>query len=279
MQSPDSSGLRLVGRSARLSVLALMGGMGLLIAVPAVADISPALDRASISLGAFHADPTFNASANTRYGRLDSGDLESNSVTMPRLKADLVLFDGQGLSFDYYRYRTDYAKAFSRDFNANATSVTTSATGNLDLKLDFAKLAYKWWLGSGNTTLGLGAGAAYYRINLGGNAAATVNGAAGNFSDSYTNSAVAPLLEMGLRHAINPDLRLFADASGMRKNGGRLHGKIYNAALGLEWFPVKNIGLVLDYGVSHIDLVHDGSSNANLQVKLKGPSAFIKARF
>jgi hypothetical protein len=29
--------------------------------------------------------------------------------------------------------------------------------------------------------------------------------------------AFAPLLEIGVRHAITPDLRLFADASGLRK--------------------------------------------------------------
>jgi len=157
--------------------------------------------------------------------------------------------------------------------------VATSATGNLNLKLEFAKLDYKWWLGTGSTILGLGAGAAYFRTTLGGNATATVNGTSGSVSSSYSDSATAPLLEIGLRHAINPDLRLFADVSGVRKNGGRLHGDIYNAALGLEWFPLRNVGLVLDYGMTHIDLTRDGNSNANLKIKLKGPSAFVKIRF
>jgi hypothetical protein len=81
-----------------------------------------------------------------------------------------------------------------------------------------------------------------------------------------------------LRHAISPDLRLFADASGVKKTGGRARGEIYNAAVGVEWFPAKNVGVVLDYGLTDID-IHRDDSNARFRVKLKGPSAFLKVRF
>ncbi|WP_269759299.1 hypothetical protein [Variovorax sp. E3] len=128
--------------------------------------------------------------------------------------------------------------------------------------------------------LGLGAGAAYYRATLGASANAVVNGQVGTYSESSSDNAIAPLLEIGVRHAISPDLRLFADASGVWKNGGRFHGNIYNASAGVEWFPVKNIGLVLAYGVTNIDLTRDTNfADTRLKVRLQGPSAFLKARF
>jgi hypothetical protein len=269
--SPRAGGL---ARLAGLSALAVLGAA----ALPAIAEPSPALDRASFSIGAFHADPTFNASVNTNFGRLDSGDVNRSSVTMPRIKADVLLFDSQGLSFDYYQFKRGYSDSLASNFTTGGGTVTTTGIANLDVKVDFAKLAYKWWLGSGNTVLGLGLGAAYYRLGLDLNATATGGGSTGSIRQSDSDDAVAPLLEVGLRHAISPDLRLFADASGVKKTGGRARGEIYNAAVGVEWFPAKNVGVVLDYGLTDID-IHRDDSNARFRVKLKGPSAFLKVRF
>lgn len=245
---------------------------GLLCLMPAAwAEPSPALDRISISAGAFQADPRFNASLAGDANRVDTGDIKPGKVTMPRVTADVLIGDSHGLSFDYYHFR--------RGYDAQAGSGNLSADARMDLGLDFAKLGYKWWLGSGNTVLGLGAGAAYYRIDINGRAAIGAGGIASSYRGSGTEDAFAPMLEVGVRHAINPDLRLFADASGVWKDGGELHGSIYNAALGVEWFPVKNLGVVLSYGLTDIDLTREGSADARLKVRLQGPSAFVKLRF
>lgn len=246
----------------------------------AQAEPSPALDRASISIGAFHADPELSGRVNTNFGLLDTGKLEPNKVTMPRIKADVLLFDSQGLSFDYYRYDRTYSDSFASNVNIGSGSVLTTGSASLDTQLDLAKLAYKWWLGSGDTVLGLGAGAAYYRIKLDANATADLGGGlTGAISDRYSDDAVAPLLEVGLRHQLTSTVRLFADASGIRKNGGSASGEIYNAALGVEWFPWKNVGLVLDYGVTKIEIERNDAANAQIKAKLRGPSAFLKVRF
>lgn len=263
----------------RLCTLAVLLGTAWLAATPAVAQVSPALDRFSLSVGAFHAEPTFGARVDTPYGRLDSGDVKRDAVTMPRISADLLLFDSQGLSFDYFRYSRSYSQSVGGNFTVGPNQVAASADATLDTKIEFAKLAYKWWIGSGNTVVGLGAGAAYYRVGLDARANATVNGTSAAFSTSESEDAIAPLLEVGVRHALTPDFRLFADASGVWKNGGKVHGSIYNAAVGVEWFPVKNVGLVLSYGVTDIDLKRDDTIDTRLRVKLQGPSAFLKARF
>jgi hypothetical protein len=266
-----------------LSALGALAGTGLLLAcAPALADPSPALDRFSFSLGGFNADPKINASLGTPFGSLQSGDIKPGRVTMPRVTADVLLGDSQGISFDYYQYKRDYAGqvASNNSFGSFGT-LSTFGNANLNTKLEFAKLSYKWWIGSGNTVLGLGAGAAYYRATLGASAAIAVNGQLGTFSQSSSDNAVAPVLEIGVRHAITPDLRLFADASGVWKNGGRFHGNIYNAAAGVEWFPVKNVGVVLAYNITNIDLTRSNSDSLDtrLKVRLQGPSAFLKARF
>jgi len=273
---------RPLANTSSLTTLGTLAGAGLLFAHAAAwAEPSPALDRFSFSVGAFSADPKFSASVSSPYGALRTRDLEPGRVTMPRVTADLLIGDSHGLSFDYYRYKRDYfGQAAGTESFGGFGTVNAIGNANLDVKLDFAKLAYKWWLGSGNTVFGLGAGAAYYRVEVGANANVAVNGRIGSLNEASSDDAIAPLLELGVRHAISPDLRLFADVSGVRKGGGRFHGSIYNASAGVEWFPVKNVGVVLAYGATNIDLAREGSTTeTRVKVKLHGPSAFLKARF
>lgn len=266
-------------RGARILALMAASGAGLMMSMPASAELSPALDRISFSAGAFRADPKFNASLNTEFGNLQSGDIGLGMELMPRVKADIMIFDSQGLSFDFFQYKRGYTGAIANNTNVNGTALTTVGNANLDIKLDFAKLEYRWWFGGGNTVIGLGAGAAYYKISLNANATASINSSTAGTSAEYSDDAVGPLLGIGVRHAISPDLRLFADASGMKHSRGRLNGDIYNAAVGVEWFPIKNVGVVLDYGMSQIDLTRDDAIDVKLKLKLQGPSAFVKVRF
>jgi len=266
-------------RRVRTLVLIAASGASLIMTTPALAELSPALDRVSISAGVLRADPTLNVALSSQYGNLGTGDVRLGSETMPRIKANLMLFDSQGLSIDYYQYKHGYAGGMSHSTSVNNNPLVTAVDANLELKLDFAKLAYKWWIGSGDTVLGLGAGAAYYKLDLKANASASLNQSIASTTGEYSDSAVAPLLEFGLRHAISPDLRLFADASGMKKSGGRSNGEIYNGTVGVEWFPVKNIGVVFDYGVSQINLNRLDTVDVNLKFRIQGPSTYVKVRY
>jgi hypothetical protein len=267
-----------------ISTLALMAisSTSLLVTTPAVAELAPALDRVSVSLGVFHADPKIDASLITQYGNLQTGNVPLGKETLPRIKADLMLFDSQGLSLDYYQYKHSYTGAVANNITGFGSTLRTTGNANLDFKMDFAKLSYKWWLGSGKTVLGLGAGAAYYKIDMNATATAYTNlggGATASTSGAFSDDAVAPLLEIALRHAVNPELRLFAKGSGVKKTGGRMHGDIYNAGVGLEWFPTKNVGVVLDYSMSQIDITRDATYETNLKFKVQGPSTFVKVRY
>lgn len=243
------------------------------------AEPSVALDRASISLGAFYADPRINIGADTQFGRLDAPDSNPDRTTIPRVKADLLIGDRHGVSFDYYRYDKNYTPTLSGQTIINGQPVTGTATADADLQLDLAKLAYKWWMGQEKDTFGIGLGAAYYSAKLEGSATGLVNGVSATARDSVSEHAYAPLLELAWRHAFTPEVRMYMEASGIKKNGGKINGHIYGGNIGVEWFPFKNVGFVADYGISKIQLHRDSNRDADLNIRLTGPSAYVKMRF
>jgi len=242
------------------------------------ADPSPALDRASVSVGAFYADPRINYEGDTNYGHIDSGSYKADHATLPRVKAQLLLGDTQGLDFDYYNYSKTYNPSLNGSTNRNGVPLTGNGKLDAKLKLDLANLAYKWWLGSGNDVFGIGVGAAYYRARIDGTASGVLNGVAGNARYSESENAYAPLLELGWRHAFSQNVRMYVDASGIKKNGGSIQGHIYGGAIGVEWYPTPAVGVVAEYSASKISL-HRERDATDVNVRLNGPAAYVKLRF
>ena len=93
---------------------------------------------------------------------------------------------------------------------------------------------------------GIGLGAAYYKVRFAARGGARAGDQATSFSDSYDASAWAPMLTLGRRHAFNEQWRMYANVAGVKKHGGNLSGHIWNAALGVEWFPWQHLGFALD---------------------------------
>jgi len=256
----------------------------------AYADPSPALDRVSISAGAFFTKPKIHAAGDTQYGYVETPEAKDGHTTLPRVKAEVLLGDSQGLSLDYFRYDKDYNPSLSgaTTYEGRPVSGTVTAQGNL--RLDLAQLAYRFWMGRGNDVFGVGIGGAYLHAKVGGSATGQLTGSALtavgapdliNFSGkgSASESGYAPLLEFAWRHSFNQDVRMYAEASGIKKNGGNIDGHVYGGAVGVEWFPAKNLGVVFDYGIQKIQLSRNGERDAELSMRLTGPSAFVKYRF
>jgi hypothetical protein len=253
----------------------------------ASAQQAPALDRVSIWLGGYYAHTDTTIGASDKSGQFN-GDFNlekdlgfNNHKTVPRARLDFLVGDSQGFSLDYYSVNRERSKSLTRDISYDGNDYSAAATVRGKLDFDFGSAAYRWWFGHGNDVFGLGLGGAYYRVHTGISGEASVNGSpVGQASSSSNDSAWAPMLQLGWRHAFNDQWRMYVDASGVKKNGGRLNGHIYNAALGLEWFPWKNVGLGAEYGYTRIRLNQRKQYyDANLDMKLDGPSLFVRFRF
>lgn len=276
-------------RSSRLALPLAGLALAAVSMATSTAQAAPAapLDRVSIAVGAFNVEPEIQVTANTEYGRIDSDAEKGSRVTLPRARVDLLIGDKHGVSFDYFKYSKGYATALQRGTVIDGVPITGSASFDGKLRLDFAKMAYKWWLGEGNDVFGIGLGAGYYRAKVGGTARADIVGSIAGVnvtrtltgSDSTSESAYAPLVELGWRHAFSPELRMYVDASGVKRDGGKINGKIYSGAVGVEWFAMPNVALVVDYGLQKIKLNRDSDRDASLNIKLSGPSAYVKMRF
>jgi hypothetical protein len=251
----------------------------------AQAQQSPALDRVSVSAGAFYAEPEIHLGGDTRYGRVDTPDDKIDDVTLPRVKAEVLIGDSHGISFDYFRFDEGYGADLAGDTVYEGRPVSGTLRADANLRIELARLSYKMWFGKEKNVFGVGLGAAYLRAKISGSASANVSATAPvqNYawsgSASASDSVWAPTVELAWRHALNEQVRFYAEASGVKKNGGNVEGHIYNGAVGVEYFPHKNIGLVLDYGIQKIDLHRNGERTADIDLKLTGPSAYVKVRF
>ncbi|WP_225737242.1 autotransporter outer membrane beta-barrel domain-containing protein [Dyella acidiphila] len=249
--------------------------------------LSPALDRFSIWLGAYYADTSTTLGAGlNRYdvsGHLNlQHDLGFPShQVVPRVRFDFLLGTSQGFSFDYYQIDQSRTKTLGTSiyFDGNTYDAAASATGRVNF--DFGSAAYKWWFGHQSDVFGIGVGAAYYRVHAGISGEASLNGQIiGNASTYTTDSAWAPELQLGWRHAFTNNLRMYVNASGVKKNGSHLGGHIWDAAAGVEWFPWQNIGFGAEYDYTRIkiDQQHHYYSD-DLALRMNGPTVFVRLRF
>ena len=247
---------------------------------------SPALDRVSIWVGGYYAKTDTNIGANDKSDQIKGHvNLEdalgfNEHKTVPRARVDLLLGEHQGLSFDYYSIDRSRSKTLSQDISYGGNDYLASAQVRGKLDFDFGSAAYRWWFGTGSDVFGVGLGAAYYGVHASIRGQASLNGETAQAYTSTDENAWAPMLQLGWRHAFTDNLRMYIDASGVKKNGSDLGGHIYNAAVGVEWFPWHNVGFGAEYNYTRIKLHQDHHSfDDNLDMKLNGPSAYVRFRF
>lgn len=280
MSRPVSTAIRPSVTALKCAILLGAAATGL-----AQAQQSSALDRMSVSVGAFRAEPKIHVGGDTRYGRVDTPDEKLSDTTLPRVKADFLIGDNHGIAFDYFRFDEDYAGAASGATVYEGRPVSGNISGDANLRIEMARLSYKYWLTHDKHAFGVGLGAAYLRAKISGSVSANLSTAAPvvNYSwsgaDSASESVWAPTIDAAWRYSLNDKVRLVAEASGIKRNGGTVEGHVYNASAGVEWAATQNVAVVLDYGIQKIDLHRNGDSNADLDLKLTGPSAFVKVRF
>ncbi|MEI7037672.1 hypothetical protein [Fulvimonas yonginensis] len=265
--------------------------LGLAANVAMAQDASPVLDRASVRLGGYYASTDTDVSvadpSDTLSGRINlEDDLGfDQDKAVPRVRADFLFGEHQGLALDYYNIDRSSHQVLARDISYDGVTYSADADVHARLDFDFGSAAWRWWFGQGDDAYGVGLGAGWYQVKtalvgdgaydpgVGGEQPVSV-------ATASNDSAWAPMLQLGWRHLFSDDWRIYLDASGVRKNGGRISGHIYNAALGVEWLPWRNLGFGLEYGYSQIKLHWRRSMyDADLDMTLSGPPAFVKLRW
>lgn len=255
--------------------------------VPVLAQHSPALDRFDLGVGTYYAHSSTTLGLGLSHGLFTTSlNLEDNlgfddSESLPRIRANLLIGDHQGLSLDYYRYSRVSGQSWNHTLALRDNRYRLHADLHGRVSFAFGSLAWRWWFGNDDNVFGVGFGASHYRASASLKGRVTVNGETRTSIDEDTGTtAWAPLLQVGWRHSFGRHWRMYFDAAGVFKGGGQLSGHIYNASLGVQWLPLERLGLALEYGVNsiHIKQEHD-HYNDSLDLQLYGPSAFVYLRF
>lgn len=255
----------------------------------AQADEPDPLDRWSLSVGGLRAvsDTTITARAGVdEYTAEGSFNLEDDLGLDSRQPVAHVRMDvlttperGQGLSLEYFGFDRENEVGIERSIVYEGYTYEASARVRGRLDYDFASAAYRWWYGDGATVWGLGAGLAYYRVDTLLEGEATFDGDSVYAATRSSDAAFAPLLALGWRHAFDDRWRVYADLSGVAKEGGALTGHIIDAGVGVEWFPWRRLGVALEYGHTKIRLTREREYwDARLDLTLRGPSLFLRLR-
>ena len=245
-------------------------------------DGAQALDRVSLWLGGYYPDTTFDIRAQANAAPDLNGHLrvDGGRETVGRARLDFLVFDSQGFTLDYYTLDRTRSQHLAHDFDYDGTSFQVDTDLQAQVKFSAGSAAWHWWFGSDADVFGIGLGAAYYKVELGLDGSADMNGQSTAASARWSDDAVAPLLTLGFKHAFSDSLRVYATASGVRKNGGALDGHIVDGRVGVEWFPWHNVGLGAEYGSTRIYLKrHAQQYDANLDIDLDGPALFARLRF
>lgn len=248
----------------------------------AVEKSMPVIDRVGVWVGGYNVDAEGDLSLSSLDGTQSTGQQRviDGSDVVKRARVDWLLFDRQGFSVDLYHYSQNKSLGVSEPFTYNGQSYSATAQLNTKTSFDIGNFSYRWWFGGEDTVAGVGVGAAYYKVKLNYTASATVGGLSQTISDGEKKDAWAPLLTLGLRHRISDQVRLYADVSGSKKNGGETYGDIVNAGAGVEWFPWRNIGLGAEYNHTRIRVNYKtDDAVAKLDLKLNGPALYLRMRF
>ncbi|GAB3511469.1 hypothetical protein [Pseudoxanthomonas daejeonensis] len=157
----------------------------------------------------------------------------------------------------YFQNGVESEKRLERDIVFEDHLYQASATVRGHYDVDAVEAYYTWWGFSEETwALGPRVGLTWYRIELGIELEADVNGrpvGSGGLEDAVSADLPAPTLGAAWRWTPAEDWRIVADAGWFSTEINGIDGDVTYVRTGLEWFPRDRIGVLLDYTLSNIN--------------------------
>lgn len=276
-------------RSRRRHFLPLALAAALLAAVPGAALAVEPLDTFNVSLGGYV----------TRFDTRVRADGEFFDGTPIDLSRDLGLdkddmigflgvswrpFERHEVGMLYFQNGVDSEKRLERDFVFEDHLYQASATVRGRYDLEALEAYYTWWgFLQENWALGPRLGLTWYKVELGVELEADVNGTpvgSGGLEDSVSADLPAPTLGAAWRWTPAEDWRIVADAGWFSTEINNIQGDVTYARAGVEWHPWERFGLLLDYTLSDIDARTDRNSfRGHLELRNSGLRMGVMYRF
>lgn len=260
---------------------------------PALADDHPMLDYIAVDAGIFSNKLTANVRVDGDVKRsgtsLDfSRDLgQGGTQSLPFLSASWRPWERHEFEFNYFHDDNDHSRTINRSLVFNNQTIAVGSTLSSKFKLDAGGLTYRYWIWIGDQgAFGLSGGLQTYSFDLRLKGSVNASGSAGSASATRQVTASAstdlpdPSIGVSYRYQLEDWARFVADAGAFKANIGDIDAKLYNARLGVEFYPWQQFGIVTQYAFNKINAdVNKSSFSGHTSFKFNGFQLLLKVRF
>ncbi|MGO4501494.1 MULTISPECIES: hypothetical protein [unclassified Dyella] len=260
---------------------------------PALADDHPMLDYIAVDAGIFSNDLSATMRVDGDIKRsgtsLDfSRDLgQGGTKSLPFISASWRPWERHEFELTYFHDDSDHSRTVNRTLVFNNQTIAVGSTLSSKFTLDAGGLTYRYWIWIGDKgAFALAGGLQNYSFDLRLKGTVNAAGASGSASATRTVSASAstdlpdPSVGVSYRYQLEDWARFVADAGAFKANIGDIDAKLYNARLGVEFYPWPNFGVVTQYAYNKINADIDKSSfKGHTSFKFNGFQLLLKVRF
>ena len=255
-----------------------------LAAFPLQAEDTLALDRLAVSVGGYATDLSAEATVkrstdesdrSRNYGASSNPGLTFVELSWRPFERHTV----RGAWFDHDR---GTSRTLSADVDYGDTVYPVGATLDGELAVKVLELDYTYWAWLSRRNA-LGAVVGIVRIGVDTALSGTVvvdDIGSIDLERKDGEALLAPKLGLSYAHAFNEQLRLTADVATFRHSVSAGDARIWDSALGVEWYPWDHLGFALRHARTRIDADLSGQGyDGSAELGFTGWQLLVRARW
>ena len=250
-------------------------------------DTLPALDRLQISAGLFSNELNVDGRVDGRASFEGSErDFDETLGFTKRRSIDLIdiswrPFDRHSFGLRQYRDSRSRMVRLEDELRFDGEVFPFDAQVRGRAAFSALELTYTGWIkASERSAMGVQVGALRLSANLSirGEIESPDFGSAEGGA-SVSRHLYAPLVGISGRQVLGRKVRTFFDLKAIQLRYDGVDGRAYLGSAGIEYFPVKSLGLVLQYAETRVKVEQSvGDFNGQLDLGFRGPQALIRWR-